>query len=134
LERYEKKGEKSASKIVPSSNYHKEDEAFKSTKTHYPSNPKPSFNPKREVRKESPKSREKSLCACFIAVSVTWMSFASVARELRRCALTMPKTHIVISSLIFHLFSYYRASPHTSSRALSHFSHRPNYRSYGFGS
>jgi hypothetical protein len=31
------------------------------------------------------------------------MSFASVVRELRRCALTMLETHIVISSLISHL-------------------------------
>jgi Fe-S cluster biogenesis protein NfuA len=37
----EKKGEKSASKFVPSSSYHKEEKALKSTKTHYPSNPKP---------------------------------------------------------------------------------------------
>jgi hypothetical protein len=55
FERCEDKGEKSAPKFVPSSNYHKEEETLKSTKTHYPSNPKPSFNPKREVRKETPK-------------------------------------------------------------------------------
>jgi hypothetical protein len=55
FERCEHKGEKSAPKFVPSSNYHKEEEIIKSTKTHYPSNPKPSFNPKREVRKETPK-------------------------------------------------------------------------------
>jgi hypothetical protein len=54
FERYEDKGEKSASKFVPTSNYHKEEETHKSTKTHYPSNPKPSFNPKREERKETP--------------------------------------------------------------------------------
>jgi hypothetical protein len=30
--------------------------------------------------------------------------------------------------------SYSRASPRTSSRALSHFSHGPNHHSYGFGS
>jgi hypothetical protein len=36
-----------------------------------------------------------------MAVVVTWMSFASVARELKRCALTMLETHIVMSSLIF---------------------------------
>jgi hypothetical protein len=45
----------------------------------------------------------KLLFACFVAVLVTWMSFASVVRELRRCALTMLKTNIVMSSLIFHL-------------------------------
>jgi hypothetical protein len=43
------------------------------------------------------------LCACFVAVLVTWMHFASIARELRRCALTILETHIVMSSLIFRL-------------------------------
>jgi hypothetical protein len=50
------KGEKSAPKIGPSSNYHQEEEALKPIKTHYPSNPKPSFNPKRGVKKY-PKSK-----------------------------------------------------------------------------
>jgi hypothetical protein len=52
FERCEDNGEESASKFVPRSNYHKEEETIKSTKTHYPS-----FNPKREVRKEAPKLR-----------------------------------------------------------------------------
>jgi hypothetical protein len=43
------------------------------------------------------------LCACFVAVLVTWMSFASGARELRSGALTMLETHIVMSSFIFCL-------------------------------
>jgi hypothetical protein len=47
FERCEKKGEKSGPKFVPSSNYHKEEEALKLTKTHYPSNPKASFKPER---------------------------------------------------------------------------------------
>jgi predicted nuclease with TOPRIM domain len=51
FERYEKKGEKSAPMFVPSSSYHKEEETLKPTKSHYPSNLKPFFNLKREVRK-----------------------------------------------------------------------------------
>jgi hypothetical protein len=47
FETCEDKGEKSAPKFIPSSNYHKEEETIKSTKAHYPSNPKSSFNPKR---------------------------------------------------------------------------------------
>jgi hypothetical protein len=43
------------------------------------------------------------LLACFVAVLVTWMSFASDVRELRRGALIMLETHIVMSSLIFCL-------------------------------
>jgi hypothetical protein len=58
FERCEKKGEKSAPKFVPSSSYHKEEEALKPSKAHYPSNPKPSFNPKRDVKRETPKARE----------------------------------------------------------------------------
>jgi predicted nuclease with TOPRIM domain len=65
FERCEKKGEKSAPKFVPSSSYHKEEEALKPTKAYYPSNSKPSFNPKREVRKETPKSREEAFVCLF---------------------------------------------------------------------
>jgi hypothetical protein len=43
------------------------------------------------------------LFACFVAVVVTWMSFASDNRELRRGILSMLETHIVMSSLIFRL-------------------------------
>jgi predicted nuclease with TOPRIM domain len=39
FERCENKGERSAPKFVPSSNYHKEEESLKPTKTIYPSNP-----------------------------------------------------------------------------------------------
>jgi hypothetical protein len=40
FERCEHKGEKSAPKFIPSSTYHKEEAIIKSTKAHYPSNPK----------------------------------------------------------------------------------------------
>jgi hypothetical protein len=40
FEKCEKNGEKSAPKFIPSSSYHKKDEAPKPTKTHYPFNPK----------------------------------------------------------------------------------------------
>jgi hypothetical protein len=46
FERCENKGEKSAPKFVSNSNYHREEERLKSTKTLYPSNSKPSFNPR----------------------------------------------------------------------------------------
>jgi hypothetical protein len=47
FERCEDNGEKSAPKFIPSSTYHKEEATIKPTKAHYPSNPMPSFNPKR---------------------------------------------------------------------------------------
>jgi hypothetical protein len=81
FERCEDKGEKSAPKFVPSSNYHKEEESLKPTKTHYPSNPKPSFNPKRGVKKILQIQVRKFTFACFMVVQVTWMNFAFGVRE-----------------------------------------------------
>jgi hypothetical protein len=71
FERCEKKGEKSALKFVPSFNYLKEEEALKSIKIHYSFNPKSFFKSKRDMKKETPKSRESFLFACFVAVLVT---------------------------------------------------------------
>jgi hypothetical protein len=65
FERCEDKGEKSAPKFIPSSTYHKEEETIKSNKTHYPSNPKSSFNPKRGVKKETPKPRDEAFVCIF---------------------------------------------------------------------
>jgi hypothetical protein len=45
----------------------------------------------------------KLLFACFVVVLITWMSFAFGGRELRGGVLSMVETHIVMSSLIFHL-------------------------------
>jgi hypothetical protein len=65
FEMCEDKGVKSAPKFIPISNYHQEEKTIKSIKTHYPSSPKPFFNPKREVRKEIPKPREEAFaCMC----------------------------------------------------------------------
>jgi hypothetical protein len=75
FERCEDKDEKSAPKFIPSSSYHREEETLKPTKAH----------------------------ACFVAVWVTWMSFASDGRELRGDVLNMLETHIMMSSLIFRL-------------------------------
>jgi hypothetical protein len=62
FDRCEDKGEKRASKFVPTSIYHKDEETIKSTKTHYTSSPKPSFNPKREVRKNPKPGEEVFVC------------------------------------------------------------------------
>jgi hypothetical protein len=93
----------SAPKFVPSSNYHKEEETIKSTKIEYPSNPKPSFNPKREVRKKTSKPREEGFICMFCGHAGHLEEFASVTRELRRGTLIMLETHIVMSSFIFCL-------------------------------
>jgi hypothetical protein len=67
FERCEDKGRKSAPKFIPSSSYHQEEKAIKSTKTHYPSNLKSSFNLKRYTKKETPKLREKVFVYMFYA-------------------------------------------------------------------
>jgi hypothetical protein len=103
FERCEDKGEKSALRFIPSSTYHKEEATIKPTQAHYPSNSKPSFNPKREVRKKTPGRERNRLFACFVAVLVTWMSFASGVRELKGVVLSMLETHIVMSLLISRL-------------------------------
>jgi hypothetical protein len=68
-----------------------------------------------------------------MAVLVTWMSFASGARELRRGTLSMLETHIIMSSLFFRL-ALTLALLLALLLRLSHFSHEPNHCSYGFGS
>jgi hypothetical protein len=100
FERCEDKGEKNAPKFIPSSNYHKEEEALKTTKTHYPSNPKPSFNSKREVRKESPKPREEVFVCmfCVHAGHLDEFCFRRKRVEKRRFDYA-----IMMSSLIFRL-------------------------------
>jgi hypothetical protein len=65
FERCKDKGEKYVHKFIPSSTYHKEKATIKPTKAHYPSNPKPSFNHKREVRKETSKPREEAFVCMF---------------------------------------------------------------------
>jgi hypothetical protein len=65
FERCEDKSEKSAPKFIPSSTYHKEEATIKSTKAHFPSNPKPSFNRKKEAKKETPKPREEAFVCMF---------------------------------------------------------------------
>jgi hypothetical protein len=59
----EDKSEKSAPKFVPGSNYHKEEESLKPTKTHYQTNHKTSFNPKRGVKKNTLNPSEE-VCIC----------------------------------------------------------------------
>jgi hypothetical protein len=134
FERCEKKGEKSAPKFVLSSNYHKEEEALKPTKTHYPSNPKPFFNPKREVRKETPKSREKAFMCMFCDHTGHLDEFCFYHKRIEKRRFDYPKNSYRDEFSDFPSSSFSCGSPRTSSRALSHFSQVPNHHSYGLGS
>jgi hypothetical protein len=55
------------------------------------------------VRKESPKLREEAFVCMFCGHASHLNEFPFGARELRRGALSMLETHIVMSSLIFRL-------------------------------
>jgi hypothetical protein len=141
FERCEDQGEKSAPKFVPSSNYHKEEDALKPTKAHYPSNPKLSFNPKREARKETPKSRDEAFVCMFCgrAGHLDEFCFRRKRIERRRVEYARDSYHDEFIDFPPRSYShvpprfYSRASPRTFSRALPQFAHGPNHHSYGFG-
>jgi hypothetical protein len=126
FERCEKKGEKSAPKFVPSSNYHKEEDALKPTKTHYPS------NPKREVRKQISKPRVEAFVCMFCGRAGHLNEFCFRRKRIEKSHFEYARNSYRDEFLDFLPRSYSRALPHTSSRALSHFSHGSNHRSYGF--
>jgi hypothetical protein len=63
-ERCQDKGEIST-KFVSSSTYNDEEETLQAKQIPYHLNPKPSFNPERRVKRESPKPREKAFICMF---------------------------------------------------------------------
>jgi hypothetical protein len=126
FDRCEDKGEKSAHKFIPSSNYHKEEETVKSIKTHYPSNPKPAFKPKREVRKETPKPREEAFICMFCGHVGYLDEFC-----FRRMRIEKKRFDYARNSYNDEFIDF---PPRTSSHASPHFFHGPNHRSYGFDS
>jgi hypothetical protein len=126
FERCENKSEKSAPKFVSTSNYHREEESFKPIKTHYPSNLKPSFNPKNGVKKNTLNSNEKVYICIFYGHTGQLNEFCFQRKR-------MEKRHVNYAENSYH-DEFINFSPHFSSRAPSHFSHVPNNRSYDFGS
>jgi hypothetical protein len=143
FERCEKKCEKSAPKFVPTSSYHKEEEALKPTKAHYPS------NPKREVRKETPKPREEAFVCMFCGCGGHLNEFYFRRKRIeRRCVEYArdsyrdefidfpPRSYSHVPLRFYSRVSpctFPRAFPRTSSGALPQFAHGPNHRSYDFG-
>jgi hypothetical protein len=140
-ERCEDKDEIST-KFVPSSTYSDEEETLKAKQIPYPPNPKPSFNPKRGVKREFPKPREEAFVCMFCGRTgyLDEVCFRQKRIKRRRVEYTRnsyrdeffdlpPRSYSRVSPL-----SYSRALPRTSSRTLPQFAHGPNHRSYGFGS
>jgi hypothetical protein len=130
----EDKGVKSAFKFISSSNYHQEEKVIKSTKTHYSCSPKPSFNPKREMRKEISKLREEAFVCMFYGRAGHLDEFCFRRKRIERRHIEYARNSYRDEFFDFSLRSYSRTLPHTTSRALTHFSHVPNHGSYGFGS
>jgi hypothetical protein len=126
FERFEDRGEKSALKFVPTSNHHKEEATIKSTKTQYLSNPKPSFKPKREVRKETTKPREETFVCMFCGHASHLNEFCFHRKRIKKRQFDYVRNSYRNEFIDFLL--------HTSFCALSRFSHGPNHRSYSFGS
>jgi hypothetical protein len=126
FERCDDKGVKSALKFVPSSNYHKEEETFKSTKTHYPSSPNPSFNTKREVRKETLKPREEAFICMFCGRADQLDEFCFCHKRIENRYFDYAR-NLYRDEFIDFLSHFYSRSP-------SCFFHGPNHRLYGFGS
>jgi hypothetical protein len=132
FERCEDKSGKSAPKFIPSSTFHNDEATINSTKAHYPSNSKPSFNPKREVRKETPKPRDEAFVCMFCGRAGHLDEFCFRRRRIeRRCFDYARNTYRdEFSDFPFRCFPC--ALLHTSSHALSRLSHGPNHRSYDF--
>jgi hypothetical protein len=119
FERCEKKGEKSAPKFVPSSNYHKEEESLKPTKTHYPSNPK---------------LKEEAFVCMFCGRADHLNEFCFWRKRIEKRRFEYARNSYRDEFFEFPPHSYSRASPRTSSHTLPQFSHGSNHHSYGFGS
>jgi hypothetical protein len=134
FERCEDKGEKSAPKFILSSTYHKEEATIKSIKAHYSSNPKPSFNPKRDVKKETPKMREEAFVCMFCGRAGHLDEFSFCHKRIEKRCFKYDRNSYRNEFFDFLPHSYSRGSPRTSSRALSRFSHGSNYHLYDFGS
>jgi hypothetical protein len=104
----------------------REEESLKPIKTHYPSNPKSSFNPKRGVKKNIPKPGEE-VYICMFCGRAGHLDEICFRRK------RMDKWHVDYARNSYH-DECINFLPLISSHASSHFSHGPDHHSYGFGS
>jgi hypothetical protein len=147
FERCEDKGKKSATKFIPSFTYHKEEATIKSTKANYPSNPKPSFNPKREGKKGTSMPREEAFVCMFCGRAGHLDEFCFRRKRIeRRCVEYardsyrdefidfLPRSYSHVPPRFYSRASprtFSRALPRISSGALPQFAHGLNHHSYG---
>jgi hypothetical protein len=133
-ERCEDKGEIST-KFVPSSSYNDEEETLKAKQIPYPPNPKPSFKPKRGVKRESPKTREEVFICMFCGRAGHLDEFCFWRKRIERRRVEYARNSYHDEFIDFPPRSYSRVPPHsysralprTSSHALPQFTHRPNH-------
>jgi hypothetical protein len=118
FERCEDKGEKNAPKFIPTSTYHQEEKTIKSTKTHYPSHPKPSFNLRREVREDTPKSREEDFVCIFCGCASHLDEFCFRRKKIEKGHFKYARNSYRDEFLDFLSRSISCASPRTFSHAL----------------
>jgi hypothetical protein len=102
FERCEDKTEKSAPKFIPSSTYYNKEAIIKPTKSHYSSNRKPSFNPKREARKEISSSREEGFVCMFCGHADHLDEFCFRRKRIERRRVE----RVTYSSRSAHLFCF----------------------------
>jgi hypothetical protein len=98
FERCGDKDEKSAPKFISSSTYHKEEATIKHTKAHYPS-----FNPKREVRKETLKPTEEAFVYMFCGRAGHMDEYCFRQNRIEKSRFEYARNSYLMSSLIFHL-------------------------------
>jgi hypothetical protein len=120
FERYDDKGEKSAPKFIPSSTYHKEEATIKPTKAHYPSNPKSSFNPKKEARKGIPRLREKAFVCMFYGRAGHLDEFCFRRKRIEKMHFEYGRNSYHDEFFDLPSCSYSHALPRSYSHASSH--------------
>jgi hypothetical protein len=134
-ERCEDKG-KISTKFVPSSTYKDEKETLKAKPISYPPNPKPSLNPKRVQRQTTNSSMPNldGVYTCMFCGHAGHLDeFCFPCKRMEKRRVDYARNSYQNEFIDFSPHSCSHASPHTSSHALSRFSHGPNHRSYGFG-
>jgi hypothetical protein len=86
------------------------------------------------VKKETPKLRDEAFVCIFCGRADHLDEFCFHRKRIEKRHFDYARNSYCDEFSDFLPHSYSRALPRTSSRALSHFSHGPNNRSYGFGS
>jgi hypothetical protein len=86
------------------------------------------------VKKETPKSRDEAFMCMFCGRASHLDEFYFHCKRIEKMHFNYARNSYRDEFSDFPPHSLSCALPHTSSHCLSHFSHGPNHRSYGFGS